>query len=103
MHGTPGHGANYNNKNLNNQFNRGNSGKIMGIHHINNSISNPSPSLLDQNTNILDMSGNMGSLLANNELQNTSSKLNDSMYAGANGNSGHVKHISNIGEMNEKG
>ena len=68
----------------------------MGIHHINNSISNPSPSLLDQNTNILDMSGNMGSLLANNELQNTSSKLNDSMYAGANGNSGHVKHISNI-------
>ena len=51
----------------------------MGIHHINNSISNPSPSLLEHNTNILDMSGNIGSLLGN-EFQNTSSKLNDSIY-----------------------
>ena len=70
----------------------------MGIHHINNSISNPSPSLVEGNTNILDMSGNIGSLLGNNELQNTSSKLNDSMYAGANGLSGHVKHISNMND-----
>jgi len=75
----------------------------MGIHHINNSISNPSPSLVDGNTNILDMSGNIGSLLGNNELQNTSSKLNDSMYAGANGHSNHVKHISNMNDHGNEG
>jgi|TARA_B110000285_G_scaffold214050_1_gene258999 hypothetical protein len=68
LHGTPGQPHNYqahfsqNGTNLQSQFSRGNSGKILGNHPMNNSISNKSPSLYDQNTTLFDMSGNVGSL-----------------------------------------
>lgn len=62
---------------------------------MNNSISNKSPSLYDQNTTLFDMSGNVGSLFgAENNLQ--------SNWPGASNQSGngHVKHLSNLGVGN---
>jgi hypothetical protein len=50
---------------------------------MNNSISNKSPSLYDQNTTLFDMSGNVGSL-----------------FGGGSAPGQHMKHMSNMGHAN---
>lgn len=53
---------------------------------MNNSISNQSPSLYEQNTTMFDMSGNVGSLFGDNYKK-----------IGHKGSAHHVKHLSNLG------